>query len=55
LPELAAIGGNFTKLDSCFAGFAAADAGQRPMAKDHIDGRIVSASQEVQSSYPETA
>jgi hypothetical protein len=26
-----------------------------PMAKDHLDGRIVSASQEVQSSYPETA
>ena len=37
LPELAAIGGNLTKLGGCLARFVTADSGQRPMAEDHLD------------------
>ena len=37
LPELAAIGGNLTKLGRCLACFVTADSGQRPMAEDHLD------------------
>ena len=37
LPELAAIGGNLTKLGGYLAGFVTADSGQRPMAEDHLD------------------
>src|SRR5438132_13454092 len=36
LPERTAIGGNLTKLGSCFAGFVTADARQPPMAEDHL-------------------
>ena len=36
-PELAAIGGNLTKLGRCLAGFVTADSRQRPMAEDYLD------------------